>query len=145
MGIEIFINGYKYLRPSNNFSKSFLKVIDTSSLKKEYFELYKTKADEIKKLIEICLNDDLVFIIHKHLTLELDFAMKLYPYDIVYCSCLKPLTERGEVIKELMIDNYQLILTNRNWLATDYLKLYFELVDYGEADERLINALRRRT
>lgn len=145
MQIEIYINGCKYLRPSNNFSQSFLKIIETTSLKKEYVELYKTKADEIKNLTAICLEDDLVFIIHKHLTLELDFAMKLYPYDIVYCSCLKPLTERGEVIKELMIDNYQLILTNRNWLETDNLKLYFELVDYGEADERLINALRQIT
>ncbi|MFV5703335.1 hypothetical protein ACM55F_15815 [Flavobacterium sp. XS2P12] len=142
MKIEIFINGYKYLRPSNNFSQSFLKIIDTTSLKKENFELYKTKSDEIKNLTVICLKDDLVFIIHKHLTLELDFAMKINAYDIVYCSCLKPLTERGEVIKELMIDNYQLILTNRNWLETDYLKLYFELVDYGEADNRLINALK---
>ncbi|UFH45381.1 hypothetical protein LNP27_09565 [Flavobacterium galactosidilyticum] len=145
MRVEIFINGYKYLRPSKNFSQSFLKIIDLASLMKEYFDLYKTKADEIKILKEVCLNDDLVFIIHKHLTLEIDFAMNLCPYDIVYCSCLQPLTERGEVIKELMIDNYQLILTNRNWLETNFLKLYFELVDYGEADERLINALRRKT
>lgn len=144
MKTEIFINGFKYLRPSKNFSQSFLKIIDTTSLKKEYFELYKTQSDEIKILTKVCLNDDLVFIIHKHLTLKVDFAMKLCPYDIVYCSCLEPLTERGGVIKELMIDNYQLILTTRNWIETDYLKLYFELVDYGEADERLINALRRK-
>lgn len=51
METEIFINGYKYLRQSNNFSKSFLKVINTSSSKKEYVELYKTKADEIKNLV----------------------------------------------------------------------------------------------
>jgi hypothetical protein len=145
MRIEILINGYKYLRPSNNFSQSFLKIINTTSLSKDYRELHKTKAEEIKILTEACQKDDLVFIIENHLTLDIDFALKLCPYDIIYCSCLAPLTDRGMVIKELMIDNYQLILTNRNWIETDYLKLYFELVDFGEADERLINALRRRT
>jgi hypothetical protein len=77
MQIEIYINGWKYLRPSNNFSQSFLKIIETTSLKNQYVELYKTKADEIKNLTAICLEDDLVFIIHKHLTFEEDFVLKI--------------------------------------------------------------------
>jgi hypothetical protein len=68
--------------------------------------------------------------------------MKLQVFDIVYCPCLHPIITIGSVVRELMIDNFQLVLTNRNWLKTDHLKLYFELVDCGEAVFCLINALR---
>lgn len=145
MKIEIFIYGHKYLYRSDSINESFLNVIKSTSSQKEYLELFKTKAAEIKTLTEACLKDNLVETLRKHLTLEVDFAMKLNTFDIVYCPCLQPLTELGKVIKELMIDNYQIILTNRNWLETDHLRLHFELVDYGEADIFLINALRKRT
>ena len=145
MKIEIFIYGDKYLYRCDNINESFLNVIKYTSSQKEYRQLHKTNPEEIKILKEACLKDNLVETLHKHLTLEVDFAMKLNAFDIVYCPCLHPLTELGKVIKELMIDNYQIILTNRNWIETDHLRLHFELVDYGEADIFLINALRIRT
>lgn len=141
MKIEIFINGDKFICPTNNFSESFLNIIRKSVDNKLYSTLHKTKANEIKILAEICQKDQLVYDIDKHLTLEDDFANKLMRLDIVYCSCLQPKTAIGEVIKELMIDNYQLILTNRNWLETDFLKLYFELVDFGETDSFINGSL----
>ena len=145
MKIEIFIYGDKYLYRCDSINESFLNVIKSTSSQKEYRQLHKTKSEEIKTLKEACLKDNLVETLRKHLTLEVDFAMKLNAFDIVYCPCLHPLTELGKVIKELMIDNYQIILTNRNWIDTDHLRLHFELVDYGEADIFLINALRIRT
>lgn len=145
MKIETFIYGDQYLYRCDSINESFLNVIKSTSSKKEYRQLHKTKAEEIKILKEACLKDNLVETLRKHLTLEVDFAMKLNAFDIVYCPCLHPLTELGKVIKELMIDNYQIILTNRNWIETDHLRLYFELVDCGEADIFLINALRMRT
>jgi hypothetical protein len=145
MKIEIFIYGDKYLYYCDSISESFLNIIKSTSSQKEYFELHKTKPEEIKFLKEACLKDNLVETLGKHLTLELDFAMKLNAFDIVYCHCIHPLTELGKVIKELMIDNYQIILTNRNWITPDHLRLHFELVDQGEADIFLINALRKRT
>lgn len=145
MKIEIFIYGDKYLYHSDSINESFLNVIKSTSTQKGYIEIHKTNPNEIKTLTEACLKDNLVETLRKHLTLEVDFAMKLNAFDIVYCPCLHPLTDLGKVIKELMIDNYQIILTNRNWIDTDHLRLHFELVDYGEADIFLINALRIRT
>lgn len=142
MRIEIYINGDKYLYHADSFSESFLNIIDKTSLREEYFELHKTKAEEIKLLSEVCQKDNLVFIIDKHLTFDIDFALNLKIFDIVSCPCMLPITNIGNVIRELMIDNYQLILTSRNWLETDYLKLYFEVVDCGEADLYVINTLR---
>ena len=145
MKIEIFIYGDKYLYGSDSINESFLNIIKSTSSQKEYLELHKTQPEEIKTLTEACLNDNLVDILSKHLTLEVDFALQLKIFDIVYCPCLHPLTALGKVIKELMIDNYQIILTNRNWLETNHLKLHFELVDFAEADILLINALRMKT
>ncbi len=145
MKIEIFIYGDKYLYRCDSINESFLNIIKSTSSQKEYLELYKTKSEEIKTLKEACIKDNLVETLRKHLTLEVDFAMKLNAFDIVYCPCILPLSELGKVIKELMIDNYQIILTNRNWIDPDHLRLHFELVDYGEADIFLINALRIRT
>ena len=39
-------------------------------------------------------------------------------------------------------DNLELSPSRGNWLETDYLKLYFEAVDIGEADRYLINELK---
>lgn len=142
MRIEIYINGDKYLYHADSFSESFLNIINKTLLREEYFEFHKTKAEEIKLLSEVCQKDNLVFIIDKHLTFDVGFALNLKIFDIVYCPCMLPLTNIGDVIRELMIDNYQLILTSRNWLETDYLKLYFEVVDCGEADLYVINTLR---
>lgn len=141
MKIELFINGFKFLEPSNNFSDAILYRITQTAKNKKYQKLHRTKANEIKRLTEICLEDELVSIIHKHLTLDFDFALKLLPYDIVNCKCLKPTTETGEVIKELMLDYYQLILNYRDWGETDYLKLYFEVVGSGDAFDYIINTL----
>ena len=145
MKIEIFIYGDTYLNQSDSINESFLNILRSTYLPKNHLELHKSNPLEIKTLTEACLNDNLVETLRKHLTLEIDFAIKLNAFDIVYCPCLHPLTELGKVIKELMIDNYQLVLTNRNWLETDHLRLHFELVDAGEADIFLINALQMRT
>lgn len=145
MKIEINIYGDTFLYNSDGIDESFLNIIKSTSFKKEFVALHKTNALEIKTITEACLKINVVEILRKHLTLEEDFAMKLNTFDIVYCSCLQPITELGKVIKELMINKYQLVLTNRNWLETNHLKLYFELVDAGEADIFLINALQKLT
>ena len=141
MKIELFINGFKFLEPSNNFSDAILYRITETAKKRKYQKLHRTKVNEIKILTDICLNDELVRIIHNHLTLDIDFALRLLSYDIVSCQCLKPTTATGKVIKELMVDYFQLILTNRDWRETDYLKLYFEVVDSGDAFDYIINTL----
>ena len=141
MKIELFINGFKFLEPSNNFSDAILYRITETAKKRKYQKLHRTKVNEIKILTDLCLNDELVRIIHNHLTLDIDFALRLLSYDIVNCQCLKPTTATGIVIKELMVDYYQLILTNRDWRETDYLKLYFEVVDSGDAFDYIINTL----
>ena len=93
MKIEIFINGDNYLNQSDSINESFLNVIKSTSRQKGYIEIHKTNPTEIKTLTEACLNDDLVETLRKHLTLEIDFAIKLNAFDIVYCPCLHPLTE----------------------------------------------------
>ncbi len=133
MKVEIFINGEKYLNHVNTLSKSFSNVITESIEYKENLELHQTKANEVATLIDICKKDNLVFMMDKHVTLDIDFANRLRLYDIIHCACLKPKTELGEVIRELMIDNYELVLIRRNWIETDYLSLDFEAMIYGES------------
>lgn len=134
MKIDLFINGEKYLNQVDTFSESFLKNIDQSISFNQNPELHQTKASAITILTEICKKDNLVHLMDKHITLDLDFANALRLFDTVHCSCLKPKTELGEVIRELMIDNYELVLTGRTWMETNHLSLSFEALDYGEAN-----------
>jgi hypothetical protein len=133
MRIEIFINGDKYFSQTDTFSKAILKAIADSIQYKRNQELHQTKAKEITTLIEICEKDELVFVMDKHLTLDVEFVNKLRLFDTIHCTCLKPKTEIGKVIRELMINDYELVLIRRVWVEPNYLKLDFEAVDYGEA------------
>lgn len=133
MRVEIFINGEKYFSQADTFSKSFLNVIDQSIKYNQNQGLHQTKAKEISTLIEICKKDNLVFVMDKHMTLDVEFVNKLSLFDTIHCFCLKPKTEIGEVIRELMIDNYELVLIRRAWIEPEYLKLDFEAMDCGEA------------
>ncbi len=78
-------------------------------------------------------------IIQNHLTLDSDFALRLVSHVIVNSPCLKPMTEIGKVIKELMVGYYQLVLTYREWQETDSLKLYFEVVENGDGIDYILN------
>lgn len=82
---------------------------------------------------QICQNDDLPDSIGKHLTFDTEFTNKIVLNDILQCTCIKPKTDLGQVLKELMINNYQLILKNRIWLTSDHILLYFEAVNYVDS------------
>jgi hypothetical protein len=79
---------------------------------------------------QICQNDNLPNNIEKHLTFDTEFAEKIILFDILQCTCLKPKTNIGQVLKELIINNYQLILKNRIWMNSDHQLLYLEAANY---------------
>ena len=134
MKIELYIDGGDFLPKGRNFNDSILKSLTETTKYKLPQELINEKAEEIENIKKICQDDFLMHNIEKHLTLEEDFANKIVMLDILYCNCLKTKTKVGEVLKELLINNYQLVLTNRCWVNVDHLVLYFEIVTYGEAN-----------
>ena len=80
-----------------------------------------------------------------HLTLETEFALQLQFLDVIHCSCLKPLSKFGEALKELMIDEYQLVLKERSWIETDKLSLSFEVIDYAASYEFIESFLKGKS
>lgn len=96
-------------------------------------EFGQKNAQELEVIKQICQNDDLPDSIGKHLNLDIEFVNKLELFDIQQCKCLKSKTDVGKVLKELMINNFQLILKNRVWMNPDHLLLYFEAVTYVDS------------
>jgi len=139
MKIELYIEGYKFLGRSDNFSDAILNRITATVKQRKYQKIHRTKANELKIITDVCLKEELVCIIQNHLTLDSDFALRLVSYDIVHCQCLKPTTEIGKIIKELMVGYYELVLTYREWHETDSLKLYFEVVENGDGIDYILN------
>lgn len=78
------------------------------------------------------------------LTLEENFALKLNLLDSVDFSCFQQTTSLGSIVKEIMIDNYQLILTRKHWSEINRLKLFFDVVDYGNIDDFIMHAIHRK-
>ncbi len=139
MKIKLYIEWYKFLGPSDNFSETILNRITATVKQRKYQKIHRTKANELKIITDVCLKEELVCIIQNHLTLDSDFALRLVSHVIVNSPCLKPMTEIGKVIKELMVGYYQLVLTYREWQETDSLKLYFEVVENGDGIDYILN------
>lgn len=133
MKVSIFISGSKFLCHGDDLSESLVYII-----KNEHFDnkpLLIEKADEVKMLKKICKKDKIEHEIEHHLSLKKKFAKKLKLLDSITPSCLKPISPIGEVLKEVMIDEYELVLKQRNWLDNNELQLDFEAVDYAESPD----------
>jgi hypothetical protein len=133
MKISIFISSYKLLNRDKSFRNSFLEFMNQVYSSEYHKELVQNNSTELDILQKHCENDNLENIIPKQFTLDNDFALNLNLLDSINCSCLTEITTLGKIIKSIMIDNYQLVLTQRNWVETNQLTLYFEAVDYGDA------------
>ncbi|TDE05314.1 hypothetical protein [Flavobacterium hiemivividum] len=142
MKIEVYIDGRDFLHKGRSFNDSILKLLKETTIYKLPEELSIGKAQEIEIIKKICQNDSLMHSIEKHITLDTEFANKVIMQDTINCSCLKAITSVGDVLKELMIDNYQLVLTNRTWVEVDHLVLFFEAVNYGEANRFVKKSIR---
>lgn len=133
MEVNLFFCGDEFLHDGDDFSKSLYKKInglyEFDSDKKRFEGTF----DEIESIKEWCKNGEIENSHGNHLTLETEFALQLQLLDVIHCSCLKPLSTIGEALKDLMIDEYQLVLIERSWIETDKLSLSFEAVDYGTA------------
>ncbi|MBF2707744.1 hypothetical protein [Flavobacterium soyangense] len=142
MKIEVYIDGRDFLHKGRSFNDSILKSLKETTTYKLPEELSIGKAYEIEIIKKICHKDSLMHSIEKHITLDTEFANKLIIQDTINCSCLKSITTVGEVLKDLMIDNYQLVLTNRTWAEVNHLVLFFEAVNYGEANSFVKKSIR---
>ena len=140
MVIDIEITGNRFKNNKNSFGLSFAKLInDDSSLKSIIVE----NPTEISMLIKNEFSEGLEYIISKHLSIDKDFALKLNLLDSFDCTCLEYKTSLGRVLKDLMIDNYQLVLTRKHWRETNKLILFFYAVEYGSVDDFIENCLKK--
>jgi len=131
MDVNIFITADKY-NNNNSFSQSFLKLIeDDNNLKSTIDE----HPEAIATLIKWGIDDGIESILPKHLSLDPEFGLRLNIYDSIDCSCLNSKSDLGTVLKSIMIDNFQLVLTIKHWSETSNLTLYFDAVEYGLVDE----------
>lgn len=130
MKISIFIGGGKYLTGGNDFSEAIRSHIKRNLLPFE--NLTEEQLEHIKTIKKICKKEAIEMYIGDHLTLDAEFAVKLHFLDSVSSYCLKPITPLGKFLKEIMIDYFALILTEREWRDTNELHLSFEVMDCGE-------------
>ena len=131
MDVNIFITADKY-NNNNSFSQTFLKLIeDDNNLKSTIDE----HPEAIATLIKWGIDDGIESILPKHLSLDPEFGLRLNIYDSIDCSCLNSKSDLGTVLKSIMIDNFQLVLTRKHWSETSNLTLYFDAVEYGLVDE----------
>ena len=141
MQIEIIITGNRYKNDVTSFGQSFVTLIkDDSSLK----SIIDNNPEVIAELIKNDLNDGIESIIPKHLSIDNDFALKLNILDSSDCTWVKGKTQLGSVLKEIMIDNYQLVLTRKHWRETDKLNLFFDAVEFGGVDDFIRYILKRK-
>lgn len=135
MQVDIFFNGSKFLHNSTYFSESLLKIINELHQYDFVKKRFEGMLDEIELIKDLCIKGEIEIKHEYHLTLETEFALQLQLLDVIHCTCLKPLSKLGVALKELMIDEYQLVLRKRSWSETDKLTLWFEAVDYAVSDE----------
>ena len=141
MQIEIIITGNRYKNDVTSFGQSFVTLIkDDSSLK----SIIDNNPEVIAELIKNDLNDGIESIIPKHLSIDNDLALKLSILDGIDCTCLKGKTQLGSVLKEIMIDNYQLVLTRKHWIETNKLNLFFDAVEFGGVNDFIRYILKRK-
>lgn len=120
MQIDIYIDGQNSSPKGYFFNDSILRRIKENSKLKISPEFRQKNAQELEVIKQICHDDNLPNSIGKHLTFDTEFANKIILFDILQCTCLQPKTDVGLVLKELMINNYQLILKNRIWINPDH-------------------------
>lgn len=138
MKIEIFITGNKHLHIKGGFEQSFINLLNNDS---RSVALINQHPKEAEILLQKGLNRGIEEIVPSIITLDENFALRLNLLDSIDCSCLQDKTQLGKLVKEIMIDKYQLILTRKHWIETNHLMLYFEAVDYGNAVDFLDKAL----
>lgn len=138
MKIEIFITGNKHLHIKGGFVQSFMNLLNNDSNTKTFIN---QQPKEAEILLQKGLNTGMEELIPNILTLDEEFALRLNLLDSINCSCLQEKTQLGKLVKEIMIDKYQLILTRKHWIETNHLMLYFEAVDYGNVYDFLDKTL----
>ena len=128
-----------YIGKMDNLEVDFV-AIDENNI--TYYQVAATVRDETTLKRELAslqqINDQYPKYI---LTLDEEFALRLNLLDSINCSCLQEKTQLGKLVKEIMIDKYQLILTRKHWIETNHLMLYFEAVDYGNVYDFLDKTL----
>ncbi len=141
MEIEIIITGNRYSNDTTSFGQSFVSIIkDDTSLK----SIIDNNPEVIAELIKKELTDGIENIIPKHVSINNDLGLKLNILDSIDCTCLQCKTQLGSVLKEIMIDNYQLVLTRKHWRETDKLNLFFDAVEFGGVDDFIRDILKRK-
>jgi hypothetical protein len=138
INIEIVITADKYDK-NNNFSQSFLKLINEDANLKSLME---DQPEAIATLIKNGIEDGLEIIIPNHLSIDSEFALRLNLFDSLDCSCLTPKNNIGAILQTIMIDNFQLVLTRKHWKDTSKLTLFFDAVEYGSVDEFIERSLK---
>ena len=132
MEIEILITEDRYNNNTGSFGSCFAKLINNeSSLKK----LIEENPNEIETIINNEFKEDMELVIPNHLTINKDLALRLSLLDSLDCSCLEAKSTLGEVLKNIMIDNFQLVVTRKHWSDTNKLILYFDAVEFGCVDD----------
>ena len=132
MKIEILITQDRYSKNPNSFGSSFVNLINNEySLKK----VIEDNPNEIETIINKEFKEDMELVIPNHLTINEDLALRLSLLDSLDCSCLEAKSTLGEVLKNIMIDNFQLVLTRKHWHEADNLLLYFDAVEFGCVDD----------
>ena len=132
MKIEILITEDRYNNNTSSFGSSFAKLINNESNLKSLIE---ENPNEIATLIKYEFNEGIEQIIPNHLTINKDLALRLSLLDSLDCSCLETKSTLGEVLKNIMIDNFQLVVTRKHWSDTNKLILYFDAVEFGCVDD----------
>ena len=141
MEIEIIITGNRFNNNTTSFGQSFVTLINNDNSLKSIID---NNPEVIAVLIKNELTDGIESIIPKHVTIDNDFALKLNILDSIDCTCLQGKTQLGSVLKEIMIDNYQLVLTRKHWRETDKLNLFFDAVEFGDVDDFIRYILKRK-
>ena len=132
MKIEILITQDRYSKNPSSFGSSFVNLINNEySLKK----VIEDNPNEIETIINNEFKEDIELVIPNHLTINKDLALRLSLLDSLDCSCLEAKSTLGEVLKNIMIDNFQLVLTRKHWHEADNILLYFDAVEYGCVEE----------
>ena len=132
MEIEILITQDRYSNNPSSFGSSFAKLINNESNLKS---LMQENPNEIATLIKYEFNEGIEQIIPNHLTINKDLALRLSLLDSLDCSCLEAKTNLGEVLKKILIDNFQLVVTRKHWSDTNKLIFFFDAVEFGCVDD----------
>lgn len=141
MEIEIIITGNRYSNNASSFGQSFVSLIKNDNSLKSIID---NNPEVIAVLLKNELSDGIESIIPKHVTINNDLASKLNILDSIDCTCLQGKTQLGSVLKEIMLDNYQLVLTRKHWREANTLNLFFDAVEFGDVDDFIRYILKRK-